>query len=58
MVDWTSTELRADILRFSSDLSLPIEPKRNKTQWQGVLTGLDQLKSVTPVSAPKVTPLQ
>jgi hypothetical protein len=46
--DRTSTDLRADILRFYSDLSLPIETKKNKTRWQGVLTGLDQLKAVTP----------
>ena len=46
--DRTTTDLRADILRFYSDLSIPIETKKNKARWQGVLTGLDQLKSVTP----------
>jgi hypothetical protein len=46
--DRTTTELRADILRFYSDLSIPIETKKDKARWQGVLTGLDQLKSVTP----------
>ena len=46
--DRTTTELRADILRFYSDLSVPIETKKDKARWQGVLTGLDQLKSVTP----------
>jgi hypothetical protein len=56
--DRTTKELRADILRFYSDLSLPMEPKTNKTRWQGVLTGLDQLKSVTPVPDPMVTPGQ
>ena len=46
--DRTTTDLRADILRFYSDLSIPIETKKNKARWQGVLSGLDQLKSVTP----------
>ncbi len=44
----TTTDLRADILRFYSDLSLPIETKKNKARWQDVLTGLEQLKSMTP----------
>jgi hypothetical protein len=56
--DRTTTDLRADILRFYSDLSIPIETKKDKVRWQGVLTGLDQLKSVTPVPAPAVTPGQ
>jgi hypothetical protein len=46
--DRTTTELRVDILRFYSDLSIPIETKKDKARWQGVLTGLDQLKSMTP----------
>jgi len=46
--DRTTTELRADILRFYSDLSIPLETKKDKARWQSVLTGLDQLKSVTP----------
>jgi hypothetical protein len=46
--DRTTTDLRADILRFYSDLSIPIETKKDKARWQRVLTGLDQLKSVTP----------
>jgi hypothetical protein len=46
--DRTTTDLRADILRFYSDLSIPIETKKDKVRWQGVLTELDQLKSVTP----------
>ena len=46
--DRTSPELRDNILQFYSDLSLPIETKKDQFRWQGVLTSLDQLKSVTP----------
>jgi hypothetical protein len=49
--DRTTTELRADLLRFYSDLSLPIETKKDKARWQVVLSGLDQLKTVTPDAA-------
>jgi hypothetical protein len=48
--DLTTTDLRDDILKFYSDLSAPIETKKNKDRWQGVLTSLDQLKLVTPIS--------
>jgi len=54
--DRTTTELRADMLRFYSDLSLPIETKKDKARWQDVLTGLNQLKSVTPDAALAATP--
>ncbi len=47
--DRTSPELRDNILQFYSDLSLPIETKREQDDWQKVLTELDQLKLVTPV---------
>jgi Zinc dependent phospholipase C len=47
--DRTSRELRDNILQFYSDLSVPIETKKDQVRWQGVLTALDQLKSVTPV---------
>jgi hypothetical protein len=47
--DLTTAELRESVLRFYSDLSAPIETKKNETQWQGVLTALDQLKSMAPV---------
>ena len=46
--DRTSTDLRDDILRFYSDLSVAIETKKDKARWQGVLSELDQLKSTTP----------
>src|SRR5437763_2846925 len=46
----TSAELRDNILGFYSDLSLPIETKKNPGTWQHVLTELDQLKPMTPVT--------
>jgi hypothetical protein len=49
--DRTSPDLRDDILQFYSDLSAPIETKKDKDRWQSVLTSLDQLKSATPVTA-------
>jgi len=47
--DGTTPELRDNILQFYSDLSLPIEMKKDQARWHGVLTALDQLKSVAPV---------
>jgi len=47
--DRTSPELRDNILQFYSDLSAPIETKKDLIRWQGVLTALDQLKLVAPV---------
>ena len=49
--DLTTTDLRDNILQFYSDLSAPIETKKDKDRWQSVLTSLDQLKLVTPVPA-------
>jgi hypothetical protein len=45
----TSPELLDNILQFYSDLSIPIETKKDQVHWQSVLTSLDQLKSVAPV---------
>jgi hypothetical protein len=47
--DLTSPALRDDILHFYSDLSAPIETKKDNVRWQSVLTALDQLKSLTQV---------
>jgi hypothetical protein len=47
--DETTPELRANILDFYSDLSVPIETKKDHVRWQGVLTALDELKSLAPV---------
>ncbi len=47
--DRTSPELRDNILHFYSDLSAPIETKKDNVRWQRVLTALEQLKLITPV---------
>jgi hypothetical protein len=44
-----SPELRDNILQFYSDLSMPIETRKDQPRWQGVLTALDQLKPAAPV---------
>jgi zinc dependent phospholipase C len=49
--DLTTTDLRGDILHFYSDLSAPIETKKDKDRWQSVLTSLDRLKLVIPAPA-------
>ena len=46
--DLTSADLRENVLNFYSDLSLPLEPKKDSVQWQSVLASLDQLKSISP----------
>jgi hypothetical protein len=48
--DLTTAELRQNILHFYSDLSLPIETKKDEAHWKGVLTALDELKSTSPAS--------
>jgi Zinc dependent phospholipase C len=45
----TSPELRDNILQFYSNLSIPIETKKDQVRWQSVLTSLGQLKPVAPV---------
>jgi uncharacterized protein (DUF433 family) len=47
--DRTSPELRANVLGFYSDLSAPIDTKKDQVRWRSVLSALDQLKSVTPI---------
>lgn len=46
--DLTSPGLRQNILEFYSDLSAPIEMKKDTARWQSVLASLDQLKLVDP----------
>jgi hypothetical protein len=46
--DLTSPALRDNILNFYSDLSLPLETKKDAIRWQSVLSSLDQLKLITP----------
>ena len=48
-----SPQLRARVLDFYSDLSLPFETKRHKGDWQEVLRDLDSLRKL-PVSAEAV----
>jgi hypothetical protein len=54
----TSPELRDNILQFYSDLSAPIETKKDEVRWRGVLTALDQLKSRTPIPTAVGSPAQ
>jgi hypothetical protein len=56
--DLTSPELRDNILQFYSDLSAPIDTKKDHARWQGVLTALDQLKSVAPMPTVAGSPAQ
>jgi hypothetical protein len=44
----TTPELRANILNFYSDLSAPIETKKDQARWHSVLTSLEQLRQVPP----------
>jgi len=46
--DLTSPDLRLNILAFYSDLSAPLETKKDSARWQSVLTDLDQLKVLAP----------
>ncbi|HEY6446545.1 MAG TPA: zinc dependent phospholipase C family protein [Acidobacteriaceae bacterium] len=47
----TSPQLRANILAFYSDLSLPIETKSDPARWQAVLAELSALKTTAPFVA-------
>jgi hypothetical protein len=47
--DRTTPELRDNILQFYSDLSAPIDTKKNPADWQNVLTELDQMKALPSV---------
>lgn len=54
----TSPKLRDNILAFYSDLSLPLQTKKDSAQWQSVLASLDQLKSTTPNASVEPAPSQ
>ena len=56
--DLMSPDLRANLLDFYSDLSVPIITKTNPGDWQKVLTELDQLKSLAPVPTVAGRPAQ
>jgi hypothetical protein len=51
----TLPELRANILLFYSDLSAPIETKKNLSDWNSVLSHLDELKLMTPPASVAVS---
>jgi hypothetical protein len=52
----TAPDLRDNILGFYSNLSAPIETKKNRDDWANVLTELEQLRSMTPAAiAPAAT---
>ncbi len=46
--DGISPQLRDNILAFYSDLSLPIETRKDPARLQGVLTDLSELKAIVP----------
>ncbi len=48
--DLTSSALRENILNFYADLSLPLATKLDSSRWLSVLTSLDQLRLINPVS--------
>ena len=47
--DLTSPQLRANILEYYSDLSLPIETRKDPARWQRVVIDLGELKATTPL---------
>ena len=49
--DSTPPDLRTNILNFYSDLSAPLETKKDPARWQSVQTSLEQLRQVTPSQA-------
>jgi hypothetical protein len=56
--DRATSEMRENILQFYSDLSLPIETKKDQVRWEGVLTSLNQLKTISPGPTVAVSPAQ
>jgi hypothetical protein len=54
----TTPALRDDILHFYSDLSVPIDTKKDTVRWQSVLASLDQLKAVSLVPTLAGSPAQ
>jgi hypothetical protein len=56
--DLITADLRRDILQFYSDLSAPIETKKDHARWQSVLNSIDELKSVTPNAAVAGIPVE
>jgi Zinc dependent phospholipase C len=46
--DITSPALRDNLLQFYSDLSVPIETKKDAVRWQALLAELERLKAMAP----------
>jgi hypothetical protein len=46
--DLTTADLQNNILQFYSDLSVPIETKKDNARWSSLVDSLDQLKLLTP----------
>jgi hypothetical protein len=47
--DGASPQLRDNILEFYSDLSLPIETRKDPARWRSVLTDLGELRAIAPL---------
>jgi hypothetical protein len=56
--DRMSPDLRDNILQFYSDLSVPIETKKDQVRWQSLLASLDELKFAVPVPTIAASPAQ
>jgi len=56
--DLTTAKLQENILQFYSDLSEPIETKKNEARWQSVLKSLDQLRALIPGATVAGNPAQ
>lgn len=56
--DQTPPALRTNILDFYSDLSAPLETKKDDRRWQSTLISLDQLKLLTPAPVVAASPAQ
>jgi hypothetical protein len=54
--DRMSPDLRDNILQFYSDLSAPIETKKDQPRWQSLLASLDELKAAVPVPTLAASP--
>jgi Zinc dependent phospholipase C len=49
--DGTSPQLRDNILEFYADLAAPIDTRKDQAKWQGVVSNLSELKSITLTAA-------
>jgi hypothetical protein len=54
--DRMSPGLRDNILQFFSDLSVPIDTKKDPPRWQSLLASLEELKAAVPVPTLAASP--